>query len=73
MLKDVIPMNEKEVIQACLKKDRKAQKKLYEFYGPILYAIIKRYVRDHFTAEDILVESFMKIFTKLFKALLVIG
>jgi RNA polymerase sigma-70 factor (ECF subfamily) len=58
-------VNEKELLHGCLKNDRKAQKKLYELYSPILFAIIRRYIRDDFASEDVLIESFIKIFGKL--------
>jgi RNA polymerase sigma factor (sigma-70 family) len=58
-------VEEKMIIQGCLKNDRKAQKMLYEQYAPVLYAVIRRYIRDEFTAEDILIESFVKIYSKI--------
>ena len=58
-------MEEKLLIQACLKNDRKAQQLLYDTYAPVIYALIRRYIRDEYTAEDILIESFVKIFGKL--------
>ena len=60
-------MNEKEIIQACIKNDRLAQKSLYESYSPVLFAIIKRYIKDVHISEDILIDSFMKIFDHLKK------
>lgn len=58
-------MEDKLLIQRCLKNDRLAQQELYDRYAPVLYAVIRRYIRDEFTAEDILIESFVKIFSKL--------
>lgn len=58
-------MEEKLLIQKCLKNDRVAQKELYDTFAPTLYAVIRRYIRDEFTAEDILIESFVKIYGKL--------
>lgn len=60
-------VNEKEIIQACIKNDRLAQKSLYESYSPVLFAIIKRYIKDVHISEDILIDSFMKIFDHLKK------
>jgi len=61
------PVNDKSMISACIKGDRKAQKKLYDHYAPLLFALIKRYVRDEFAAEDVLIDAFMKIYTNLKK------
>ena len=58
-------MNEKEIIQACIRNDRKAQQVLYEQYSPVLFGLIRRYISDEFVAEDLLVESFLKIFQHL--------
>jgi RNA polymerase sigma-70 factor (ECF subfamily) len=58
-------VEDKMLIQRCLKNDRRAQKELYDRYAPVLYAVIRRYIRDEFTAEDILIESFVKIFGRL--------
>lgn len=60
-------MNIKQLIKACLKGERSAQKELYQVYSPMLYAIVKRYVRSDFDAEDILIDSFLKIFDNLGK------
>ena len=58
-------MNEKEILQGCIRNERKAQKMLYERYSPIVYAVIRRYIADEFVAEDILIESFIKIYNHL--------
>jgi len=56
---------ETNIIEKCKKQDRKAQKALYEKYAPLFYAICLRYVRRKADAEDLLVESFYKIFSKI--------
>ena len=58
-------MTEKELITACKKGDRKAQKALYDRYAPVLLGIARRYVKNTEDAEDVLVEGFFKIMTKL--------
>lgn len=60
-----IPVNNQALIAACKSDDREAQRYLYEKFSPILYAICRRYIKDPIDAEDALVESFYKIFTKL--------
>lgn len=55
----------KDIVKLCRKKDRQAQKELYEMYAPLFYAIALRYMKDHQEAEDVLVQAFFKIFQKL--------
>jgi RNA polymerase sigma factor (sigma-70 family) len=56
---------EKEIIDGCIKNDRKMQKALYEKYASKLYAICMRYANDRAEADDILQEGFIKVFTKI--------
>lgn len=56
---------DKELINACLKQNPIAQKKLYDSYSSRLYAICLRYSKNEEEAQDILQDSFIKIFTKL--------
>lgn len=58
-------MSEKDLIEMCLEGNQMAYKTLYEKYGPVLMAIAYRYSVDEFSAEDILQESFIKIFNSL--------
>jgi len=60
-----LPMQERELIERCRKKDRRAQQCLYDRYGPMLFAVCKRYVLRKEDAEDVLVEAFFKILTHL--------
>ena len=57
--------SEDQLIRACIRKDRKAQKLLYESYAPRMYTICCRYLKNESEAEDVLVISFMKIFEKI--------
>jgi len=56
---------EHELIKGCLKRDRSAQKRLYETYSSKMYGLCYRYVKDPMEAEDILVTAFMKVFEKI--------
>ncbi len=58
-------MSEKELIQACKANDRKGQKALYELYAPVMLALCRRYVGVLEDAEDVMVEGFFKVFTKI--------
>ncbi|MBX2815622.1 MAG: sigma-70 family RNA polymerase sigma factor [Saprospiraceae bacterium] len=58
-------MTEHELIQACVLKERSAQKALYAKYSGVLFGICKRYVKQHEDAEDVLIETFYKIFSNI--------
>ncbi|HMT30550.1 MAG TPA: RNA polymerase sigma factor, partial [Bacteroidia bacterium] len=58
-------MNESELIKGCIKKDRKAQKALYDRYSPVMYAISIRYTHQRDNALDVLQEGFIKVFAKI--------
>ena len=57
--------NEDELIQGCLKRDKSAQKHLYETYSSKMYGLCYRYIKDPMEAEDVLVTAFMKVFDKI--------
>jgi RNA polymerase sigma-70 factor (ECF subfamily) len=56
---------ENEIIDGCLKNDRKMQKVLYDRYASKLYALCLRYAHDRAEADDILQEGFVKVFFKI--------
>ncbi len=58
-------MKSDELIAACIKGDRKAQKKLYDLYSARLMAVSMRYSKSLDAAEDVLQEAFLKIFNNL--------
>jgi RNA polymerase sigma-70 factor (ECF subfamily) len=54
------------LVRECIAQSRGAQKKLYDQYAPGAYSIIKRYLyNDDAAAQEVLNDSFYKIFTKL--------
>src|SRR5688572_22705140 len=53
------------LIKDCIAWNRSSQRKLYEIYAPIAYNVIKRYVFKDEPAQEILNDSFYKIFTRL--------
>ncbi|MCC5936297.1 MAG: RNA polymerase sigma factor [Lunatimonas sp.] len=57
--------SEADLIKKCLGGDRKAQRTLYELYSGKFLAVCRRYVKDSGSAEDIMIEGFMKIFEHL--------
>jgi len=55
-------LDEKELIMACQKGEAKAQRQLYERFAPKMLAVALRYTNGRLEAEDVLQESFIKIF-----------
>ena len=63
----IIPIytTEKQLIEGVLAEHRTAQKVLYDRFSPKMYAVCLRYFRDQSLAEDMLMEGFLKVFSKL--------
>jgi len=58
-------MVEKELIQRCQNGERKAQNTLWQQYSPKMLSICLRYLKHMETAEDILVQAFYRVYTKI--------
>jgi RNA polymerase sigma-70 factor (ECF subfamily) len=58
-------ISEKQLIEFCLKNDRKAQKELYDLYSRRMMGVCLRYSNDTETAKDMLQDGFIKLFTHL--------
>jgi RNA polymerase sigma-70 factor (ECF subfamily) len=56
---------EEELIDRCVKGDRKAQYQLYESFSPRMYVVCLRYCKAQQEAEDVLQDSFVKVFKYL--------
>ena len=54
-----------QLLEKCLQNDRKAQNMLYKKYSARLFGTCLRYAKNYTDAEDILQESFIKIFKYL--------
>jgi RNA polymerase sigma-70 factor (ECF subfamily) len=55
-------MSDQQIIEGCAKHNRKAQQVLYDKYSRLLLGVCLRYASDKAEAEDILQDSFLKIF-----------
>ncbi|HLN21401.1 MAG TPA: RNA polymerase sigma factor [Bacteroidales bacterium] len=55
-------MSDQQIIEGCANHDRRAQQELYNQYSRFLLGVCMRYATDKSEAEDILQESFLKIF-----------
>lgn len=58
---------EQDLIRACAKGDRLAQRELYEKYSRMMYAVCLRYTKSDEEAKDVLQESFIKVFRSIDK------
>lgn len=58
-------MNDTQLIAACKKQNRSAQKALYDLYAPKMMAVCLRYCTDRDAASDLLHDGFIKVFTQI--------
>lgn len=54
-----------QIFNQAKKKDRTAQKALFDGFAPKMLAVAKSYVNTKEDAEDVLMHSFVKVFSKL--------
>jgi RNA polymerase sigma-70 factor (ECF subfamily) len=53
------------ILEQCKKNDRQAQFQLYNWLSPVLLGICMRYMQDRDEAEDVMQDTFVKIFSNL--------
>jgi RNA polymerase sigma-70 factor (ECF subfamily) len=58
-------MDESQLIVACKKQERSAQKALYERYAPLMMTVCLRYSHDGETARDLLHDGFIHVFSQI--------
>ena len=58
-------MDEQMIIDACMRGESWARKRVYEIYAPTMMSLCMRYVGDRETAQDLLQDGFVKVFTKI--------
>jgi RNA polymerase sigma-70 factor (ECF subfamily) len=63
--KQVVILSDAELINGCINKDRKHQWLLYQKYAPVLLSVTMRYAVDKPQAEDMLQETFIKVFKNI--------
>lgn len=56
---------EKELIELAVENNRHAQQKIYSKYAPKMLSVCRQYIKDVHQAEDVMITSFMKVFTNL--------
>lgn len=60
-----MPFDEKNIVLACQKQCPKAQKSLYETFAGRMLVVALRYTSGRLEAEDVLQESFIKVFKNI--------
>ncbi|SMD32357.1 RNA polymerase sigma-70 factor, ECF subfamily [Reichenbachiella faecimaris] len=58
-------IDENKLIKGCVRGDRKAQEQLYRQFSSSMFAICLRYTKAQQEAEDVLQESFIKVFKQI--------
>lgn len=53
------------IIESCQREESKGQKILYDRYKGLLFGICRRYIDSYENAEDVFIEGFYKILTKI--------
>lgn len=61
----LIPNKEYILVRAIRRGEEKAYKQFYEQYAARFLGICSRYINDRMAAEDVMVESMMRIFEKI--------
>jgi RNA polymerase sigma factor (sigma-70 family) len=60
-------MSEAEIIEGCIKQDRRAQNTLYNSYYPLVHNIISRYATDEDDKSTLINAGFFKVLKKIEK------
>lgn len=55
----------KNMIEACVSGDLRAQERLYRMMAPKMYGVCLRYAKDSHEAQDNLQEGFLKVFNNI--------
>ena len=55
-------MTETDLINGCIQKDEASQRRLFELYAGKMMSVCLRFANDQHEAQDILQESFIKVF-----------
>ena len=58
-------VDEQDLITGCCKEDRSFQRKLYELFSGKMLAIAVRYSKSRQEAEDVVQETFIKVYEKI--------
>lgn len=56
---------ESELIKRAIKNNRDAQRVIYEHHAPKMLSVCRYYIKDIHHAEEVMLNGFLKVFTKL--------
>lgn len=57
--------SENELVEGCVRNDRRAQEAFYRTFFPEMIRMVRRYTRDEDTALEIVNNGFLRVFKKL--------
>ncbi len=58
-------MDEKQLVEGCVAGKKSAQRELYNRYTSKMFGVCLRYAPDHDTAQDMLQEGFIRVFSNI--------
>jgi RNA polymerase sigma-70 factor (ECF subfamily) len=58
-------MENRKLIDGCMRGELWAQKSIYEIHAPTMMSVCRRYVGNSETARDLMHDGFIKLFTKI--------
>lgn len=64
----IIPIhtrNEERLLKKAVKKDKKAQKMLFDTYAPKMLSVCRMYISNKQHAEEVMLDGFFKVYTHL--------
>ncbi len=59
--------SDQQIIEGCMKSDRKFQELLYKKFAGKMYSVCLRYAGEQNSAQDILQDGFVKVYTNICK------
>lgn len=54
-----------QIIDGCRRGEMEARRELYERFGSTMYGVVRRYVKDAATAEDLFHDGFVTLYTRI--------
>ncbi len=58
-------MTERELVEGCMREDRKCQQEVFRLYASKMMGVCLRYARHQMEAEDLLQDAFIKVFNNI--------
>ena len=58
-------LNDRQVVKQLKAENREMQHLVYQYYAPNMLSVCRQYIKDLQHAEDVLLNGFLKVFTKI--------